>query len=374
MLELMESHPAKGGLQMLYTRRPDVYRSYLSECPRAEITLCLDDSDHLLAQVVCLPREFYVDGQVRTLGYVTGLHKAQGSFVNLLRLFEAGFKRTVASQYFCSILDDNSEALELFVKHEVLQEICAYTTYLINPRALSPLAASPHSTQPQPTQPPVQPRPVQAQTAQPHAAWQQPAAVSSTQAQPLAFRRATSNDEEQLLRFYQQQGPRYSFFPVISAVADFPGLDITDFFLLEDANGIAAACALWDQRPFKQYIILGYQGIYQVASRCNPLLHALRYPLLPKAGATASVAQLSFLLSRNDCPQAEQLLLGEMSQAAQDYDCIVIGAVQSDPLDATLKPLRSFKFTSHICAISLNSNTHHLIQTTHPPHFSCSLL
>ena len=411
MLELMESHAAKGGMRLLYTRRPDAYQSYLAECPRAEMTLCLDDADRLRAQVVCLPREYYVDGQVCTLGYVTGLHKAQGAFVNLLRLFDAGFERSAASQFFCSVLDDNSEVLELFVKHDVLQEICAYTTYLINPRALRPLAAlgraaQPGQAQPQPgqlspaRQQPGQQQPAQAQAqpAQQHAARQQPALPQpqpQPQPQPLAFRRATPGDTERLLRFYQQQGPRYSFFPVISAVTDFPGLSITDFYLLQDANGIAAACALWDQRPFKQYIALGYQGIYRLASRCNPLLHALRYPQLPKVGTTASVAHLSFLLARADRPQATQLLLGEMSQAAQDYDCIVIGTIKDDPLDTTLKPLKTLKLTSHLCTLNLgssalsfgkgnlspnasnlepNSSNLDLTQLTHPPHFACSLL
>ena len=310
MLRLMESHHTEGGMRLVFTRRPDAYRSYQTECAGAEMTVCVDSGGTVLAQVTCLPRKLYMDREIQTVGYVTGLHKTTGAYVNIIELLETARDRSAASLFFCSILDDNDSTFRSFAKRGLIRPMCGYTTYFLNPSAIKKVKHD------------------------------------------YIFRRATSDDEARLLRFYNSEGARYSFFPVLSSVNDYPGLTVPGFFLLEDEDGIVAACALWDQRAFKQYHALGYSGIYKLAARCSPLLRALRYPPLPGVNAAANFAYVSFLLSRGGDPATERALLGEVAASARGYDFLTIGAPINDDLGVALGAMRGIRIGSSLCLIA----------------------
>jgi len=331
MLRLIESHPTGKKMRLLYSRRPDAYQSYLMECADAETILCVGDNERLLAQATCLPRQLYINNKTCTVGYITGLHKTSGTHVNIMSMLEAGYIRSSAKQFFCSILDDNQPVFNMFTKRELIHPICDYTTYLFNP-----------------------------------------VAVKSTR-HNLTFRRATTDDAKELLRFYNEVGSGYSYFPVFSSLDDFAGLTVSDFFILEDNNNIVAAGALWNQKTYKQYIVLGYDGIYRFAAACNPLLRVLHYPPLPKVNETAHFAYISFLLCRENNPILERILLGEISAAARNYNFIAIGAAKETALWQHLDSLKSVKINSRLCIIDYKkSSAVESIKT--PLRFECALL
>ncbi|MCL1896003.1 MAG: hypothetical protein FWG03_05595 [Clostridiales bacterium] len=335
MLRLIESRPAAGGnLRILHTRRPDAYRSYKMECADAEMVLCTADDGRLLAQAVCLPRSLYINGEVCTAGYVTGLHIAQGARADIRKMLDAGYAHTRATRFFCSFLDSSRAAYDLFSKRGWVRPICGYTTYMLHPAAIKPVRHG------------------------------------------FTFRRATPGDSERLLRFYNEFGPGYSYFPAFESLDSFPEPAVPDFFLFEDRGDIIAAGALWDQHAYKQYIVNGYGGAYRLAAFCNPVLRALHYPPLPKAGSPARFAYISFLLCRGGSPgpgqvfaeqaspgqdfteQAfsgqdfiEQAFLGELSEAARGYDFLTVGAVNGTGPGLFLDSLRSIRIGSTICAI-----------------------
>jgi hypothetical protein len=331
MLRLMESRPAGGNMRILYTRRPDAYQSYLTECPGAEIILCAGGDARILAQIVCLPRKLYIDREARTVGYVTGLRKEDGARINILKMLETGYVQTSVRQFFCSILDDNQSAYDLFAKRGLIRPICGYSTYFLHPAALK----------------------------RPKHGYQ--------------FRRAVSEDANRLLTFYQEVGSGYSYFPAFVTMNDFPGLTVSDFFLLENGAEIAAAGALWDQRAYKQCVALGYYGAYRFAAHCNPLLRLLRYPPLPPKNTPARFAYISFLLDRKDHPDAARIFLGELAAAARGYDFLTVGAVKGDELGTRLDAVRSIKIGSRLCVIDYDRNGAAPVYKT-PPRFECALL
>lgn len=312
MTRLIESHHSKGGMELLYARRPGAYESYITENPETEATLCADEGGRILAQVVCMPRKLYIGGEAQMVRYVTGLHKAAGARVDMMKLFDAAYERAgggaAENRFFCSILDDNKAAYDLFAKRGMISPICDYTTYFVNPSAIK------------------RPR------------------------HGFSFRRAGPKDAVNLLSFYNKAGSGYSYFPVFSSMDDFPGLSAADFFLLEDGEKIIGACALWDQRAWKQYIAIGYKGAYKIAARCNPLLGFLRYPPLPKKGAAANFAYIAFFLCRGGGPSAAQALLGEIG-AAGSYDFLTIGAARGGMTAEILDGKRSIRIGSKLCLI-----------------------
>jgi len=331
MLRLIESHPTRGNLRLLYSRRPDAFRSYQTECAQAETTLCIGNDNRLLVQVTCLPRRLYIDNKACTVGYVTGLHKAMGTQANIMALLDACYARSSAKQFFCSILDDNQPVFDLFAKRRMIHPICDYTTYLFHPAVIKPIRHS------------------------------------------YTFRRATPDDMKGLLHFYQEAGAGYSYFPAFLTMDDFPELTVSDFFILEDGDNIVAAGALWNQQKFKQYIVLGYDGLYKLAALCNPILRAFRYPPLLKVNNAANFAYISFLLCRENNLHAERVLLGEISAAARNYDFLAIGAVNGTVLGKRLDLIRSIKIGSRLCAVDYHrSGVAESIDA--PLRFECALL
>lgn len=331
MLRLMESHPAKGGMQILYTRRPDAYRSYLTECADAEIILCADDHNRILGQIACLPRELYIDRQIQTVGYITGLHKKDGCFVNILKLLECGHSQSRTKRFFCSMLDDNKSVYDLFAKRGLIRPICDYATYFVHPAAIK------------------------------------------KHRHPYTFRRAGIADSTPLLSFYNEAGSEYSYFPVFRSMNAFAGLTVSDFFLLEAGGTIIAAGALWDQRVYKQYIALGYSGAYKLAARCGSVLRAFRYPPLPKTNTSANFAYIGFMLCRKEDAGLTRIFLGELAAKARNYDFLTVGAVKGDPSDGVLSAVKSLKIGSKLCVIDYDQNGYMPITQT-PLRFECALL
>jgi hypothetical protein len=330
MLKLIEAHPAGGGMKILYTRRPDAYQSYRMECPDAEMYVYTDNNGCLLAQIACLPRKVYVNGKIITVGYVTGLHKAGGVFVNIIKMLEAGRVRSSAKHFFCSILDGNESVFNLFAKRGLFYAMYDYTTYLLHPAAVK------------------------------------------RKRHNLIFRRAQKDDTARLLDFYNTEGKRYSYFPVFSAMNDFSGLNISDFYLLEDRSELVAAGALWDQRAFKQYVAIDYKGIYRLAAHCNPLLRVLHYPPLPSINTAANFAQLSFLVCKDSDRFLEQIMLGELAAVGKMFNFLAIGCAAQDPLSRSLNGLRSLKFGSKICMYDHAGVGFSPAETI--PRFECALL
>ena len=331
MLRLIESHPSGGEIKIICTRRPDAYRSYQMECANAETGLCVDDDGRILAQFACLPRNMYIDREICTVGYITGLHKADGTQANILKLLETGYVRSSTKQFICSFLDDNQPVFDMFAKRGLIHPVCDYTTYLYNPMAIKPVRHE------------------------------------------FAFRRATPDDTEALLRFYNEVGSGYSYFPVISSMEDFAGLTVSDFFILEGKDDIIAAGALWNQKAYKQYIVIEYKGAYKIAALCNPFLRALCYPPLPKINKAAHFAYISFLLCRENDPSLERIMLGEISVAAGNYSFLIIGTAKGTALGQHLDSVKKIKFGSKLCAIDINRKG--VVENFKMPlRFECALL
>ena len=116
------------------------------------------------------------------------------------------------------------------------------------------------------------------------------------------LRAATAADIPALASFFNRQASAWQFAPCLSeewltALGPEQGLSIGDFLLFEDATGLRACIALWDQRAFKQTRIAGYRAPLDVLRPLWNLFARLgRRVVLPAAGA-----QLDQGLSRLLC-------------------------------------------------------------------------
>ena len=289
ILRILESAPAKGNIELLYTRRPDAYESYMKESGEARVFLSRN-GDRAVGTCAEIIREVYIGGKACKAAYVCGLKKdaEYGGSVGLGARFLRDLRRDDIDYYFCSVVADNTDAQRMFEKSRRLIEmkpISDYKTYILNPKVR--IKAPKHS---------------------------------------LSFRQATDRDRARLIAFLNTEGKKKDLFPVIKTLDAFYNLSIEDFYLLLDGDRIVATAALWNQTEYKQYVVKKYRGMMRLARMANPILSALRYCKLPKENEPLNFPMLSFFLSQNDNEDYYRILLGEIKkEIAKSYGMLVIG-------------------------------------------------
>lgn len=316
ILEILECSPAKGQIELLYTRRPNAYLSYkLESCDTS--VFAVKEGERIIATAAEITRDVYIGGEEKKLCYVCGLKKDiyYDGVVNWGKLFIRNLVRDDIDCYFCSIIGDNISAQKLFEKkrkhtlnHYFLQN---YTTYMLAPNFRFRVSDRGYT-----------------------------------------FSQAETGDEADLLEFLNREGRKKEFFPVIRSLNQFAHLDIRDFYILRDEQGIAAVGALWNQSAYRQYIVRKYRGLMKCARLFNPLLKLLGYIQLPKENAALDFPMLSFFISRDDGEEHSKVFLNSIAPVIRKkYGMVVIGASECSHMNGILRKLRSISFGSRIYTI-----------------------
>lgn len=320
ILRILEASAAEGGIELLYTRRPDAYASYEKEPGEARVFVSTD-GDRTVGVAAELIREVYLGGQAVKAAYICGLKKdpAYEGTAFGLRFIHA-LRQEGTSLYYCSVLSDNTAAQGMFERGRralKVSPICAYTTHILNPAA----------------------RKVRRKL---------------TRGGDPALRPATQADRPALTAFLAEEGSRHDLFPVMGDLSGFHGLSAEDFLLYEEAGEIRGAVALWDQTDYRQYVVKRYRGIMRAARRLNPLLEAAGYIRLPREEEPLCFPMLSFLLARGDEDSVYRALLaGAVTAAAARYGMCVIGLPKSHPAAPLLGSLPAIRFDTKLYAVTL---------------------
>lgn len=289
ILRILESSAAKGGIELIYTRREDAYASYQMEPGEARVFVSKDGA-RTVGTCAELIREVYIGGQPRKAAYVCGLKKdAQyDGLVGFGPGFIKALQRDDIDCYYCSVVSDNADARKMFEKgNRVLsmKPIAGYKTYILSPKVR--IKAPKHT---------------------------------------LNFRRADRQDMSALMDFLNTQGRKKDLFPVMDSLEDYHNLACHDFYLLTDDRGIVAAGAVWNQVAYKQYIVKKYRGPMKLARMANPLLSMLGYIRLPKENEPLEFAMLSFFVSKDDDETYYRIFLSQIKkELAKSYGMFVMG-------------------------------------------------
>lgn len=290
ILRILESSAASGSIELIYTRRPDAYESYMKEPGEARVFI---SRDGVRAVGTCaqLISDVYVGGEACRASYVCGLKKdAQyeggigfgPDFIRSLSLCDADI-------FYCSVVADNKEAQRIFKSGRRLIEMkpfSEYRTFILSPRVK----------------------------------------IKGRINGDLSFLRASTEDEDELLSFLSREGRKKDLFPVVDSFDKFHGLSVGDFYLLRDGGRIVSAAALWDRTDCKQYVVKKYRGIMRLARVLDPLLSLLGYIRLPKEDEPLRFPMLSFFLAENDCEEYYITLLSHILKASKEkHEILVIG-------------------------------------------------
>jgi len=133
------------------------------------------------------------------------------------------------------------------------------------------------------------------------------------------------------------------------------GLDISDFLLLHQDNQLIGCLSVWDQSPFKQYIIRGYskkikswRWILNIKAR---VLGGMRFPNIDEE---ISYAFLSHIAIQEDHIQNMKLLIQAAMSLAKEkgIDLLLLGMDRKRPLFSKIKKLFSHvEYTSTLYSV-----------------------
>ena len=139
ILHILESSAAKGSIELIYTRRPDAYESYMKESGEARVFISRD-GDRAIGTCAELIREVYIGGEMCRSAYVCGLKKDAhyDGGVGFGARFIRDLQRDDIDFYFCSVVAENTDARRMFEKSRRLLDIkqtVGYKTYILSPKS-----------------------------------------------------------------------------------------------------------------------------------------------------------------------------------------------------------------------------------------------
>jgi len=349
ILCLLEENVFPGNVSLIYTRRPDAYRSFMAEGKEAHLLVCRDTQEGRIAGLGAhTVHECFIDHRPEQVVYLFGLRFRREYLAKRVLLSLPGAYRPIIEQFraqgvryfLTAILKDNLPAQRLLTKERSHMPrytfLCPYhtLTFLTCRGALS----LPNS---------------------------------------YAFRPATPEDRAALEDFLVAEGGRSDFFP--SRIGDLfgrhPELSWESFYLLTDRQGSILACgAPWDQVSYKQYIVAGYGGKLRWLYLVSPLLRPFGYPPMPKPSTILRFFLLAFWCVKDNRAEYLKWFLDSLARAARDYPYFVVGVPEAHPLGPALNERRFLGYDSHIYLVGDHVTPDDAARLRKSPYLECGWL
>ncbi len=315
LLEILEEQYFEGGISLLYTRRPDAYKSFLKEGKDVKIVVLRDrKNDKIAGFGVCAIREMFINGSKEDVGYLFSL-RGRREYVRRVPLLHKGYEflRGYVPNirfFYTTILEENTYAIRMLEKRRDFMPayiyLGKYTVLSIKTRKIG--------------LPP-----------------------------GFSIRRCDEVSVGILTDFLNGIGRNYQFYPVFREddllKGEFYGLGYEDFYMVFKDGNLVGAFAIWDQRDYKQYVVKGYRGIYRILRRFSPIIELFGYPKLPRVGETLRFFYLSFLTARK--PEVIDVAI-RCAMNLTDYDFFSIGFFEKNDLSDYLKRYRGIRYRSNV--------------------------
>lgn len=327
MLEIIESIPAKGPFELIYTRRPNAYLSYKKEGDRVNVGLIKDSKGKIVLQGACVVNDYYINNKICSIGYVGGFRKRKDfkEKFNWLELAVGDNTSNKCDYYYCSILTMNKHAKDVFTKKRNympnLEEMCDYMTYIINPKIILRKNWMPKKSK-------------------------------------YIFRKVNKGDLKEVYEFLNKEGSKYNFFPYIKDIEkEFFDLHISDCYIMLEDKKIVSFCALWNQTSYKQYIVTKYNKPLNVFSKLSKITELMGYIPFPKVGEVLNFPLLSFMLTKNNNIELYKEFLYSLAQEIRKkYDMFVIGINTSSIINKQIySKIRCLKFQSTLYFLNFSN-------------------
>jgi hypothetical protein len=343
--------PMPGSIGIAFCREPSFFAAAEVEGPFHQTVACRAD-DQIVGFGNRSVSTRWVNGRPQSIGYLSLLrlvaeHRRRGlvprGYAFFRRLHDDG--RTPL--YLTTIADDNHAALELLTSGRAglpaYHEAGRYHTFVLNRRRL------PHETG----------------------------------RAEVTIRRATTDDRPAIVDFLASEGPRRQFFPQVGADELFAdrgllrGLAPHDLWLAWRGGRMCGTLGMWDQRPFRQQRIVGYNGRLR---RLRPIYNLFApwtaRPVLPPPGATLACRFAALPVAHDHDPKTLlPLLRTALTESLGDGESLLFGLHDADPWRPVVSPLAVLCYTTRlflVCFADGESFREHL--DARPPYLELGCL
>jgi hypothetical protein len=130
------------------------------------------------------------------------------------------------------------------------------------------------------------------------------------------------------------------------------GFRVEDFYVLRRGSRIAGVLAKWDQRSFRQTVILGYGGWL---GALRPLVNLFRRPPLPRPGSPLAFFYVAFVSADDTAAFASLLRRVYNEHCHGQYPHVVIGLHEADARAIVLGDYPQTPFAGRLFAVSLDA-------------------
>jgi len=343
LLEIFEQTGFSGNLSLTYTRRPNAFDSLKLEADEVVILLCEDIEKKRIAGFGALAvRNLLINGNVEKAGYLFGL-RGRPEYRNLAVPFFKGY-RTFFEKFpemrYCisTILAENVNVIRLLgKKRSFMPNYIHIGNYQVN--SIKPLK-------------------------------------KLNPAKGFSCKEVDKNDLDTLKSFYIENAYKSQFFPQINQ--EFLQKEIDSgqlrFYMLYKENQVVAASALWNQSSYKQLIVNGYKGLYQLAYRFSSVFSLMGYPKLIKPGNQVKLDYLSFWCVKDNNQEYFSELIKHMRFYANNNDYVVFGMEEKNPLFPVFKKQTGFVYKSNIYLVDYKKDEALLLNDNFPIYLECGHL
>lgn len=311
---LLESPAKTEIIDVVYTRRPDAYESYMKESGTPYVYVYKKD-DKIISTCSELIRDVYINGEKSKAAYICGLKKDKNYEANSfgINLFKNLIKDNVDA-YYCTTVKTNDNAIKIFEKSRKLLQMTPVTelrTYMLNPKVKIKMPKHNYT-----------------------------------------FKQATEKDIPNIIEFLNKEGKNKTMFPVIESIDQFYNLHYDDFYMLMNNDEILAVGALWNTTSYKQYTVIKYHGIAKLLRLFNPLLSLLGYVKLTKENEPLNFPMLSFFISKNNIDEYLKILFIYIkNEANKNYNIMSYTVPKNNNISKLLDKLPKISLDSIIYEI-----------------------
>lgn len=325
ILRVLEEEEFKGGISILYTRRPNAVLSLKKEGEDVVVVICRDrETDDFIGFGACAINRLYVGGRGAKVGYIFALRMAREHRRKYPRLLPAAYeymgdilRDKGVEHVYTTILSDNKDVQNMFEKKRRSMPDYnykgGYNVHCI--RTNLPEKGAPSD---------------------------------------FELSQACEADVDYMLQLFREQGALYDFYPAISredlyGETEFP-LKYSDFYVLKDKpTGKLLACgAPWDQSGYKQHIVMGYKGRYKAFRAISPLFKAVGIPKMPKPGTILKYYTVAFYSEREEGGKYIEALVRGISRIKKNYDYFIMGASAGSAADVVLSGMSPIVYSSRV--------------------------
>ena len=321
-----------GQFTIIYAREPDYFQSLKSSGNNSQVIVA-EDKGRLCGVGCRSSRQMLVNGQVITLGYLSGLRitKTARSSNVLARgyaLLRELHQRDYLPAYLSSIIEDNHQAISLLTSRRAgLPAYLPLGSYL---SWIFPLRREGLNE----------------------------ALAGKTTEIDIQISTAAEPSREEVSLFLQHHGSRRQFFPWISTAGENSLLDLIgleNILLAKKKGELLGVMGVWDQQQNRQYIIHSYSGLLGTARPLlNIALYLLRRSKLPAAGEQLRLVTAALCCVADDNSKVFQALFQAAQKKALQLGAsyLGLGLHQRDPFLPSLKSELRFCYRSQLYLVS----------------------